>query len=508
MRSQAISIVVIPLLATALLLAMPGRIGVGTASADTVIMKSGGKLEGTVVDEGPSWILLKTRFGTQKVERSRIREIVPGKTREQDLAARRAILAPDDAAGHVALARWAEEQKMRKEARELWGIVVRLEPDNAPAHQALGHVRFEGAWYSPAEAERLRELDYTSRGFVRYEGEWIHADELAGRQLAQREKARKDKEAAREAEAEGPAIPDPSSISDEIVFEADNALARQCRVEIEDAIGVTPLTLVTEHFVFVSTLDAETTRELAIKAEVTIRWVFRFFENSERMRPWSGKGRYYLLDNASNYEDFVSYIVPKHIKDERFLKFLQASQARGEIMGMSARAERTPFAADFDHENTPWDNLIHTKVSTYCLENYCGTVPAWLRTGWAAFVEFQFTGASRVRSLTNTSYGGRADLADKAGDSAHWTDLLLDAVEYEEDTHFVTFKNRGLNQLDYMDLSKSWSIITFLVQTRKAGFVDFCRKLRRSNQDEAFHKAFGADHEAIDTLWREWITDQ
>ncbi len=470
--------------------------------ADTVVLKNGGKLEGTVINEDPSWIELKTRFGTQRIARKDIKEIIAGKTVAQEFEEKKKKLKLDDLEGHVELALWAKQNKLRREAKDTWEMVVTLEPNHALANRELGRVEYEGKWYTPAELEKKKEADYRAKGYVKYEGEWIPKSEAAARARAAAEQ-RDGSATAKAAKSSNKSAKDFEGKT--LVIEEDGDIAKQGRGDLEEAIGASPITLTTEHFVFISLLDREKTEELAAQAEETIQWVFDFFEGDSTIRPWAGKGRYYILDNLNNYEDFLTYVVPKYIEDERFLGFLRQSQAEGNTMGLSTRTDGAPFAGDFQRDNTPWENLIRAKVSTWCLENYCGRVPAWLRTGWAAFVEFQFTDASRVRSITNTTYGGRGDLADKATDSKFWPELLRDAVEHEEDTMFLEFKNRGVNQLDYMDLSKSWSIITFLAETRTEAFIEFCRELRKSQQDEAFPKALGTGFEEVDNAWREWI---
>lgn len=471
--------------------------------ADTVVLKNGGKLEGTVVNEDSSWIELKTRFGTQRINRKDIKEIIAGKTVAQEFEDKKKKLKLDDLDGHVQLALWAKQNKLRREAKDLWEMVVTLEPNHALANRELGRVEYEGEWYTPADLEKKKEADYRAKGYVKYEGEWIPKSEAQARARAKADADAKESKAAKSSKSGGTSAKDFEGKA--FVIEEDGEIAKEGRADLEDAIGASPITLTTEHFVFISLLDREKTEELAAQAEETIQWVFKFFENDPNIRPWAGKGRYYILDNLNNYEDFLTYVVPKYIEDERFLGFLRESQAAGNTMGLSARTDGAPFAGDFQRDNTPWENLIRAKVGTWCLENYCGRIPAWMRTGWAAFVEFQFTDASRVRSITNTTYGGRGDLADKATDSKHWPELLRDAVEHEEDTMFLEFKNRGINQLDYMDLSKSWSIITFLAESRNEAFIEFCRQLRKSQQDEAFPKAIGASFEEIDNAWREWI---
>jgi len=483
----------VPLVFLALLLAA------GIALADKVIFKDGRELEGTVVEETDRWIRLKTRFGTQKIERSQIRDIIKGRTREEEYTARKKALKLDDLDGHVALALWCREEKMVREAKEMWERVLLLDPEHEMAHRELGHVRYNDRWYTPGEVEKVKEAEWKAKGYVQYEGEWVP-----------KEDAEKMKKGLRRHEGKW--------MTEEEIHKAkgyvkvgekwvspDDKLSLEAKAEVEDALGLTPRTLLTDNFIFISMLPEDRTKDLADKAENAIRYIFEFFEGDPTIKPWTGRGRYYFFDNRNNYEDFITYIVPKYIEDKDFLKMLREGRSGPNLSGLKARFEGVPFAADYDRDNMPWDNSIYHKIAGYCLENYAGRTPAWLLEGFASFVEFHYTDASRVVSITNTSYGDRADLADKATDSKFWKELLKDAVVNEEDTHFIEFKNKKLNQLDYMDLSKSWSLLTFWVETRKDDFIAFLRELRGMEQDDAILKAMGKSYEDLDEDWRAWV---
>ena len=79
-------------------------------------------------------------------------------------------LLPENVAGWVALARWAEDHDLLTQAREAYAYVLTLEPDNAAAHRGLGHVWTGERWGTVEES-------YMARGYVQFEGSWVTPDE-------------------------------------------------------------------------------------------------------------------------------------------------------------------------------------------------------------------------------------------------------------------------------------------------------------------------------------------
>ncbi len=99
-----------------------------------------------------------------------------------ELKERRAKLAPDDADGHVELAKWAEEAGLEKESTEILKEVLRLAPDHAAARELLGFVRKDGKWIQASEAERAARAkeaaEARKKGLVAFEGSWVTKEDL------------------------------------------------------------------------------------------------------------------------------------------------------------------------------------------------------------------------------------------------------------------------------------------------------------------------------------------
>ena len=88
--------------------------------------------------------------------------------------------AGDDPEKLWALYEWTLEQDDRKKYRKrVLNKVIKVAPDHAEAHAALGHVQFEGKWYDSERAlERYMSKIAKERGLVKYDGKWVEPTDV------------------------------------------------------------------------------------------------------------------------------------------------------------------------------------------------------------------------------------------------------------------------------------------------------------------------------------------
>ncbi|PYQ52931.1 MAG: hypothetical protein DMF78_10315 [Acidobacteria bacterium] len=170
------------------------------ARGDEVFVRGGGRVSGHVIAYGPDSIVVDVGPGQIGLPVSYVERIVPGTTPQAVYRERAARLAPGDAAGWVALGQWAMEQDLVTKGRAAFEHVLGIDPSNAAAHLALGHVRVGDQWMTQDESHR-------ARGLVSYQGRWMTPDDrraLLDERLAAAEEERMRLEAearVREAEA-------------------------------------------------------------------------------------------------------------------------------------------------------------------------------------------------------------------------------------------------------------------------------------------------------------------
>jgi hypothetical protein len=149
---------------SALCLAAAPLVFAGVAGADRLVMKDGTVIEGAVVKDGATYRVV-SRFGEAAIAEGQVASWQKAPTLDAQWRERIAALEPEDHAGRAEVARWLKDQGLGEEATALATRVVSDDPENAAAHEVLGHVRHRGAWMSPDEAKR-------ADGLVEHGGQW------------------------------------------------------------------------------------------------------------------------------------------------------------------------------------------------------------------------------------------------------------------------------------------------------------------------------------------------
>ena len=139
------------------------------ARADRLVLADGRTIEGVVTKDGETYHVV-SRFGESELAAKEVKSWEKGKTLEEEWRARSAALTPDDHAGRAALAKWLSDAGRVEEARGVASQVVEADPENALAHEVLGHVRHAGAWMTPDDAKR-------ADGLVERGGQWYSPEE-------------------------------------------------------------------------------------------------------------------------------------------------------------------------------------------------------------------------------------------------------------------------------------------------------------------------------------------
>jgi hypothetical protein len=178
-------------------------VGAPSASrADVVHLKSGGKLEGRIVEQTESSVEVDIGAGTMTLPMSSVERIEEGRSPLDDYDERVRGLAENDLDGWLELARWASGMGLGTQSLRAYEHVLTLDPKNPEANRAQGRVEVDGSWMTEDEA-------YRARGYVQFEGQWMtpgeqesilrtrEADRAAAQARAQSAEAQ-----AREAEAQ------------------------------------------------------------------------------------------------------------------------------------------------------------------------------------------------------------------------------------------------------------------------------------------------------------------
>jgi len=178
-------------LLSALLLVL--LVGAPAASrADVVFLKSGGKLEGSLVQQTETSIEVDIGAGSLTLPMSSVDRIEKGRSHLDEFDERAAALDPNDRDGWLQLARWASQAGLGTQSQWAYQHVLKIDPNDPEANQAMGRVQVEGRWMTEDEA-------YSARGYVRFEGRWVtpaEQDSILNAREADRDAARAQAQAA------------------------------------------------------------------------------------------------------------------------------------------------------------------------------------------------------------------------------------------------------------------------------------------------------------------------
>ena len=162
------------------------------SGADEIFTRSGGHLTGEVVSRDAERIVVDIGIGRVELPLSYVERVETSEAPITVYRRRAQALADDDAAGWLALSRWAREQDLGAQAHEALIRVVEIEPDNGPARLALGHVKYNDQWMTQQES-------YQAQGLVPFEGRWVRPEE---RELALAERKAVAEQMHREADTQ------------------------------------------------------------------------------------------------------------------------------------------------------------------------------------------------------------------------------------------------------------------------------------------------------------------
>ncbi len=195
--------------AATLAAALALTLGPGAARADVVHLEGGGKIRGTIIEETPTQVIVRTAAGsTHVVRRNEIARIERDLNVEEEFKRRWKALGEGDANGFYELGKWAREKRLLEQAESAFKKAIAIDPEHAGAREALGHRKHEGRWYDEAGYKKAveglvewngrwvtpQERDLLEQGFVKNEkGEWVRKEDLARQELerkAQEERAR------------------------------------------------------------------------------------------------------------------------------------------------------------------------------------------------------------------------------------------------------------------------------------------------------------------------------
>ena len=497
------------------------------AAADEVRTKDGKLFEGKILSDDASGVKIRLRFGGEiTVARADVASAERKDLPEDAIAKKRAALDPKDAEGRWKLALEAKELKVRKAHDELVDEVLRLDPGHAAANEARGNVLYDGKWMRPADRDRLaaakEKTDKAKQGLVEYKGRWVTPEE-------------------KEALEKGLVLKDGRWMSEREAKEMEGLVdykgawvkkgeveALRLRDAISDAAGVRLTMAQSDLFTVVTVYPQADTEQYLADAEKTYRefhdlFGFRQGERVFGLFAETGPGGKFIDDPMTREPRRCTIVVlEKEAQYQKFVDgFLRVSEerkklTRPEILDLWRKQKgfsvvdpdcwvvgyQFPFPKE-QTRHTVVHKLSHVLLMRW---NFKGTSWPnwWIVEGIGEMQEIAAFGSCQVFCVTS-GYGERSPDAKTIMES--WKAEAKRMVVSGGDRRLQDLVVMGLNELEPLDLVKSWSFSHYLANLDRDKLREFVIQLkkRKVSTAEAFTAVYGGTLDQIDDRWRDFV---
>lgn len=159
---------------------------IASLRADVLTLKDGGTVEGKFLNpqEVPRAVFeMQTESGIIVSVPVQFAERSPRRLRDVEVEYEQfAPLREDTIENHRELAVWCTDRQLTDQKNAHWNRILQLDPENAEAHQRLGHQKIDGLWTT-------REEQNIARGYIRYDGSWKTQQEIDIQEQSKQAKA-------------------------------------------------------------------------------------------------------------------------------------------------------------------------------------------------------------------------------------------------------------------------------------------------------------------------------
>jgi len=152
--------------------------------ADKLILTDGRTFTGTVAVEG-EMVLITVPYGTLRFAKAQVERIELKDTPEQEFRKKLGEVPLDDPNALYGLARWADKNALKRQAQDLYALILKLDPNHAPTRLATGYVRVQQRWLTFDQAVQLTRGKLEAGSYALLLEAILPALEASGRTEAQ-----------------------------------------------------------------------------------------------------------------------------------------------------------------------------------------------------------------------------------------------------------------------------------------------------------------------------------
>jgi len=504
------------------------------ALGDRILLRDGRRFEGTLKSKSATEVVFETRFGVMRFPADEVVEIELGKTPRQEFDER--WKGCTSAADFYALGVWADEAKIKAQARKAMKKARALDPEHEGANRWLGYVLHRGRWVTAKERDRLlaeeEAADMRKRGLVRHGDRWVSAEEKARLEagLVYHEGRWMTPEEAKRAQG--------LVLYDGVWIEAHRARAQTHAAVVFEAAGAQGHVFLGPDFALAGPFDERFLAPIGAGLVRGRAWFDERFDCPSGIDLLGGRAaEFYVWGRAdAHYLDSVEHLIsltttaPKGWTEA--VKRTHGFIYWDPFCLSSARVWGRPQEDLAGHCYHHWGHLLLNR------HRYDGRLlPPWFDEGFAALVEYEVHGRNAVFCL------GSPAAAEHIGPTATtkvetvfdtklfrrgiWRETLITALENGDRrlTHFDHLARRQFGELSLIEIAMSMGIVSWLESRGEGTLERFHASLRKSaprapqrvllkgaarqaRYDAAFQEAVGSGWRGADRAWRSWFLEE
>ncbi len=438
--------------------------------------------------------------------------------------------AAKDADAVMALAVWAEKRRFKKPViRSLHKRALELDQNHEAANLALGRVKHEGEWMTPAERETRKEAGeeaaMRAKGLVRYKDQWVPAEDKEklerglkkhkGRWMTEAE----IKEAQGFVKFEGGWVKKADIEVEKLMGDARKDTGLGSRLQLHQ----------TEHYAVMGDLPPAQMQKLGVTMQRLLAEFLRVFPDGSPENLVPGKYRLFAFRKSGPYQRLTrarfkrlkasgnwsaAYIKQEEHRMRRRLRETSYWVVTPSVMSAHVQMP-DPFEGLRAHSVHFGANVLLTRYQRLRFPTW------WLNEGIAYYFEKKVTGTIQTFSVDTGSGGKYADAGpiDETKknpwiDAAKWNSLLTSVVRGNRDTKLSRLKSKNLyqkkNRLTIQDIAKAHSIVEFLIRDDKKKFAAFCKDAKTGEGSTPIEREVNAalkhykSYDEIDKRWRQY----
>jgi len=480
------------------------------ARAHTVETMDGKVYEGRILVNNDEHVIIATTFeGSVTIPRAQVKTVDDQTPPLREQLQFRADLAKDDVPKLWDLYKWAKKQGFEEDLVHILDRILELEPKNVKAHKLLGHEKVDDRWMTADEKEAYlrerEEAEMQAKGLVRYEGRWVTPEEKDAleRGLVRDGDAWVTEEEYHRRRGE--------QLVDGKWVKVGEKEGKDWHEELTNSRIRTSYRWSPNVDAYYD-VEADQAKRVVDGAEAAFTVFFRTLEPDEQAYPRGvqGRVRLHLFNKLPSYGKFADFFDKKEKCTELIRGWLPAVRRQHSFWWV----DPVGVVGVYKFPNTPRtfiSNAVHN-MGLILLTRYRFNYQfprQWLLEGFAYYLEMEALGYSDTFSL---SRGGTAAATDAGrpvwADSDKWREALKGLVAGGNDPPLKRIVQMTSDQMHYIELVKSWSVVECLIRYDRKLFLRFLEadKDRANTEEDALRKVYGWGWRDVDNLWRKYVT--